>query len=83
MLDVVGRLRGLRDRERAFRARQRERVEQSRRRPLDLGDDRAGDDEQLTHSLLADTLPRQDAEPMAPSPRFAGPVAPSGRPAAR
>ena len=69
MLDVVGRLRGLRDRERAFRARQRERVEESRRRPLaDLGGERRGDDEQLTHSLLADTLPRQDTEPMAAEP---------------
>jgi len=69
MLDVVGRLRGLRDRERAFRARQRERVEESRRRPLaDLGGERRGDDEQLTHSLLADTLPRQDTEPTTAEP---------------
>ncbi len=73
MLDVVGRLRGLRDRERAFRARQRERVEESRRRPLaDLGGERRGDDEQLTHSLLGDTLPRQDAEPMSADPDVRG-----------
>ncbi len=72
MLDVLGRLRGLRDRERAFRERQRARVEESRRRPLDLGDDRTGDDEQLTHSLLGDTLPRQDAEPMAAEPEVRG-----------
>ena len=72
MLDVRGRLRGLRDRERAFRERQRARVEESRRRPLDLGDDRTGDDEQLTHSLLGDTLPRQDAEPTAAEPEVRG-----------
>jgi predicted PurR-regulated permease PerM len=72
MLDVLGRLRGLRDRERAFRERQRARVEESRRRPLDLGDDRTGDDERLTHSLLGDTLPRQDAEPMAAEPEARG-----------
>ncbi len=73
MLDVRGRLRGLRDRERAFRERQRARVEESRRRPLDLGDDdRAGEDEQLTHSLLGDTLPRQDAEPTAAEPEVRG-----------
>ena len=83
MLDVVGRLRGLRDRERAFRARQRARVEESRRRPLDLGDDRSGDDEQLTHSLLGDTLPRQDAEPMAAEAEVRGarrPFGQAGRP---
>ncbi len=84
MLDVVGRLRGLRDRERAFRARQRERVEESRRRPLtDLGGERRGDDEQLTHSLLADTLPRQDTEPMAAEPDVRGgrrPFGQAGRP---
>ena len=83
MLDVVGRLRGLRDRERAFRARQRARVEESRRRPLDLGDDHTDDDEQLTHSLLADTLPRQDAEPMAAEPEVRGarrPFGQAGRP---
>ncbi len=84
MLDVVGRLRGLRDRERAFRARQRGRVEESRRRPLaDLGGERRGDDEQLTHSLLGDTLPRQDAEPMAPEPDVRGarrPFGQAGRP---
>ncbi len=83
MLDVVGRLRGLRDRERAFRARQRARVEESRRRPLDLGDDRTDDDEQLTHSLLADTLPRQDAEPMVAEPEVRGarrPYGQAGRP---
>ena len=72
MLDVLGRLRGLRDRERAFRERQRARVEEGRRRPLDLGDDRTGDDEQLTHSLLGDTQPRQDAEPMAAEPEVRG-----------
>ena len=72
MLDVLGRLRGLRDRERAFRERQRARLEEGRRRPLDLGDDRTGDDEQLTHSLLGDTLPRQDAEPMAAEPEVRG-----------
>jgi predicted PurR-regulated permease PerM len=84
MLDVVGRLRGLRDRERAFRARQRERIEEGRRRPLaDLGGERRGDDEQLTHSLLGDTLPRQDAEPMAPEPDVRGgrrPFGQAGRP---
>lgn len=83
MLDVVGRLRGLRDRERAFRARQRARVEESRRRPLDLGDDRSGDDEQLTHSLLGDALPRQDAEPMAAEAEVRGarrPFGQAGRP---
>ncbi len=83
MLDVVGRLRGLRDRERAFGARQRARVEESRRRPLDLGDDHTDDDEQLTHSLLADTLPRQDAEPMAAEPEVRGarrPFGQAGRP---
>ena len=84
MLDVVGRLRGLRDRERAFRARQRERVEESRRRPLaDLGGEHRGDDEQLTHSLLADTLPRQDTEPMGPEPDVRGgrrPFGQAGRP---
>src|SRR6478672_7231740 len=84
MLDVVGRLRGLRDRERAFRARQRERVEESRRRPLaDLGGERRGDDEQLTHSLLADTLPRQDTEPMTAEPDVRGgrrPFGQAGRP---
>jgi predicted PurR-regulated permease PerM len=83
MLDVAGRLRGLRDRERAFRARQRERVEESRRRPLaDLGGERRGDDEQLTHSLLADTLPRQDTEPVA-APDVRGgrrPFGQAGRP---
>jgi predicted PurR-regulated permease PerM len=72
MLDVLGRLRGLRDRERAFRERQRVRVEESRRRPLDLGDDRTGDDEQLTHSLLGDILPRQDAEPTGAGPEVRG-----------
>ena len=84
MLDVVGRLRGLRDRERAFRARQRERVEESRRRPLaDLGGEHRGDDEQLTHSLLADTLPRQDTEPMGAEPDVRGgrrPFGQAGRP---
>jgi predicted PurR-regulated permease PerM len=83
MLDVAGRLRGLRDRERAFRARQRERVEESRRRPLaDLGGERRGDDEQLTHSLLTDTLPRQDTEPVAaPDVRGARrPFGQAGRP---
>jgi predicted PurR-regulated permease PerM len=84
MLDVLGRLRGLRDRERAFRERQRARVEESRRRPLaDLGDARTGDDEQLTRSLLGDTLPRQDAEPMAAEPDLRGarrPFGQAGRP---
>ena len=47
-------------------------MEESRRRPLDLGDDRTGDDEQLTHSLLGDTLPRQDAEPTAAEPEVRG-----------
>ena len=73
MLDVLGRLRGLRDRERAFRERQRARMEEGRRRPLaDLGDDRTSDDEHVTHSLLGDTLPRQDAEPMAVEPDVRG-----------
>src|SRR5689334_1595695 len=83
MLDVVGRLRGLRDREQAFQARQRERIEQSRRRPLaDLGADTAGDDEQLTHSLLADTLPRLDPEPASGEPELRGrrPFGQAGRP---
>jgi predicted PurR-regulated permease PerM len=66
MLDLRGRLRAVRDRERAFRARvvaEHERATASRRRPLLALDETAIHDEQLTGSLLADTLPRPDTEP--------------------
>jgi predicted PurR-regulated permease PerM len=79
MLDVRGRLCGLRDRERALRARlaaERARAVESRRRPLLALDEPVPDDEQLTHSLLSDTLPRHDADP-EPSRR---PFGQAGRP---
>jgi predicted PurR-regulated permease PerM len=78
MLDLRGRLRAVRDRERAFRARvvaEHERAAASRRRPLLALDEPAIHDEQLTRSLLADTLPRPDTEP---EPR--GPFGRAGRP---
>jgi hypothetical protein len=75
MVDLRGRLRGLRDRERAFRARVV--AAAGRRRPLlPLDDELSTEDEQLIHSLLADTLPRPSAEP-EPSRR---PFGPAGRP---
>ena len=59
---ALDRLRALRERERAFRTRQRERVAASRRRPgIALGEPPRYDDEQLTHDLLSDTLPRADS----------------------
>jgi predicted PurR-regulated permease PerM len=80
MVDLRGRLRTLRDRERAFRARvvaERERAAAGRRRPLlPLDDELSTEDEQLTHSLLADTLPHPSAEP-EPSRR---PFGQAGRP---
>ncbi|HVD62790.1 MAG TPA: AI-2E family transporter [Lapillicoccus sp.] len=66
MLDLRGPLRAVRDRERAFRARlvaEHERATASRRRPLLAFDEPAIHDEQLTGSLLADTLPGPDTEP--------------------
>ena len=79
MVDLRGRLRALRERERALRARvvaEHERAAASRRRPLLALEEPAIDDEQLTYSLLADTLPRQDTGPEA-SPR---PFGQAGRP---
>lgn len=67
MLDVSrvrGGLRRLRARERAVRTwvvAERERAAASRRRPLLVLDEPVSDDEQLTHSLLVDTLPREEA----------------------
>jgi hypothetical protein len=61
---ALDRLRSLRERERAFRERQRERVAASRRRrPLPLGELPGYDDEQLTHDLLTDILPRAHPDP--------------------
>ena len=80
MVDLRGRLRDLRDRERAFRARvvaERERAAASRRRPLlALDEELSTEDEQLTRSLLADTLPTSSTE----SERSRRPFGPAGRP---
>jgi hypothetical protein len=66
MVDLRGRLRALWDRERAFRGRlvaERERAAASWRRPLLMLDEELStEDEQLTHSLLADRLPTQSSE---------------------
>lgn len=67
MVDLRGRLRNLRDRERAFRARvvaEHERATAGRRRPLlALDEEPSTEDEQLTHTLLTDTLPSTESEP--------------------
>jgi predicted PurR-regulated permease PerM len=79
MLDVRSRLRGLRDREHALRSRiaaERARALESRRRPSLALDEPALDDEQLTRSLLTDTLPCPDTDP-EPSRR---PFGQAGRP---
>jgi hypothetical protein len=75
MVDLRGRLRALWDRERAFRGRlvaERERAAASRRRPLLMLDEELStEDEQLTHSLLADRAAKPSRRG-GPSDRPAG-----------
>ncbi|MEP6630187.1 MAG: AI-2E family transporter, partial [Lapillicoccus sp.] len=71
---------------RTFRERQRERVAAARRRPPLMVSDHETADEQLTHDLLADTLPRVipvpggPADGPAPAPRGRRAFGQAGRP---